>query len=237
MPAPVLIQWMRRVPHARYTNLYGPTEATIASSYHDFDDPPADDKVPVPIGTPCAGEQLLVLDDEMRSCPPGEIGELCIGGVGLSPGYWRDPEKTAAAFVEDPRGQGRLYRTGDLGWLGSDGLLYFSGRADAQIKHRGYRVELGEIEAALNALGTLRECAVVAVATSGFEGTAICCAYAPSGPEVRPPELRSALTRALPPYMLPTRWQALEVLPKNQNGKVDRRAIREAFEAETPGPA
>jgi amino acid adenylation domain-containing protein len=234
MPAPVLLHWMRRVPRARYTNLYGPTEATIASSYHDFDEPPADDKAAVPIGVPCAGEELLVLDEEMQSCRPEEIGELYIGGVGLSPGYWRDPEKTAAAFIEDPRGGGRrLYRTGDLGWRGHDGLFYFAGRADAQIKHRGYRIELGEIEAALNVLGDVRECAVVAVATGGFEGTAICCAFAPARPNLQPPELRSALAASLPTYMLPMRWMSLDALPKNQNGKIDRRAIREGFELET----
>jgi amino acid adenylation domain-containing protein len=233
MPAPVLGEWMRRVPHARFTNLYGPTETTIASSYHDFDGRPVSDTAPIPIGVACAGEELLVMDEDMQPTPPGEIGELYIGGVGLSPGYWQDPERTAAAFVPDPRRAARrLYRTGDLGWLGPDGLFYFSGRADSQIKHRGYRIELGEIEAALNAFKDLRECAVVAVASDGFEGTAICCAYAPAIDGVEPSGLRSALARVLPSYMLPTRWAAFDALPKNQNGKLDRRTLRECFEAQ-----
>jgi amino acid adenylation domain-containing protein len=234
MPIPVLAHWMRRVPHARYTNLYGPTETTIASSYYDVPAVPEDESESLPIGLPCAGEELLVLDEEMRPSPPGELGEILIGGVGLSPGYWRDEDKTRAAFVPDPRHPGeRLYRTGDLGWVDKEGLLRFAGRADSQIKHRGYRIELGEIEAALNAVPGVRECAVVGIDSGGFEATAICCAYAPSAPDVTVPRLRSSLMRSLPAYMLPTRWLVVEQLPKNQNGKIDRRAVRETFVAET----
>lgn len=233
MPTPVLAEWMRRVPHARYTNLYGPTETTIASSYYDVPAVPEVETEPVPIGVACPGERLLVLDDERRPLPPNEIGEIFIAGVGLSPGYWRDAAKSEAAFVPDPGGDGRIYRTGDLGWVGEDGLFGCAGRVDSQIKHRGYRIELGEIESALNALDELRECAVVAVGAEGFEANAICCAYVPGETEVAPPQLRAALARSLPAYMLPTRWQALEALPKNANGKIDRRALRESLEPGT----
>ena len=230
MPTPVLAEWMRRVPGARYTNLYGPTETTIASSYYDVPGVPEDETESLPIGLACAGEELVVFDEERTPLPPGEIGEIHIGGVALSPGYWRDPEKTAAAFREV--GGRRLYATGDLGWVDERGLLRYVGRVDSQIKHRGYRIELGEIEAALNALGELRESAVVAVPTEGFEGTAICCAYVPDRADVTSVTLRRALAGSLPGYMLPSRWREHESLPKNQNGKIDRRALREAFEAE-----
>lgn len=235
-PTPSLRYWMQRLPHVQFTNLYGPTEATIASSYYTLPACPASDDEPVPIGEPCAGEALLVLDGEMKPVPVGEIGDLYIGGVGLSPGYWRDLEKTAAAFVPDPRDpQQRIYRTGDLARLGEDGQVYFLGRADSQIKSRGYRIELGEIETALNALGLLRECAVVAIETGGFEGTLICCAYVPlsatqSG-EVKPVSLRQALSAKLPGYMLPARWLDLARMPKNANGKIDRRQLKEEFQA------
>jgi amino acid adenylation domain-containing protein len=232
MPTPVLAEWMRRVPQASYTNLYGPTEATIASSYYDVPEVPEDESESVPIGVPCAGEDLLVLDDELRRVPPGETGQIYITGVGLSPGYWRDEEKTSAAFVEDPETGARIYATGDLGWVQEDGVFRYVGRVDSQIKHRGYRIELGEIERALDATGELQESAVVAVETEGFEGTTICCAYVARGSEVTPVSLRAALTASLPAYMLPTRWRALDALPKNQNGKIDRRALREAFELE-----
>ncbi len=227
MPTPVLAEWMRRVPHARYTNLYGPTETTIASSYWDVPAVPEDETKPVPIGVACPGERLLVLDEERRPLPRGQIGEIFIAGVGLSPGYWRDAATTEAAFVPDPSSNAQMYRTGDLGWVGEDGLFRCAGRVDSQIKHRGYRIELGEIETALNALGELRECAVVAVETDGFEANVICCAYVPREREVAPSRLRAALARTLPTYMLPTRWLAFDALPTNANGKIDRRALRE----------
>jgi len=240
MPTPALIYFMTRLPHVRFTNLYGPTEATIASSYYTVPAIPASETDPIPIGTPCAGEELLVLDDELNELPTGEIGNLYIGGVGLSPGYWRDEEKTDAAFVQGPRSSPqprRIYRTGDLAHLGEDGLVYFHGRADSQIKSRGYRIELGEIEVALNALGSLREAAVVAVEAEGFEGMAICCAYAPmSGTSIEQQEVAARLREVVPTYMIPTRWQVFDQLPKNVNGKIDRASLKEFF-AESSGEA
>jgi amino acid adenylation domain-containing protein len=235
LPTPILIDWMQRLPHARFTNLYGPTEATIASSFYTVPQLPASETEPIPIGTACDGEELLVLDERLQAVAAGEIGDLYIGGAGLSPGYWRDEEKTQAAFVPDPRATdttARIYRTGDLARVGDDGLVHFLGRADSQIKSRGYRIELGEIETALNALESLRECAVVGVDTGGFEGTAICCAYAPAnGDEVESGAVRRELAAVLPTYMLPSRWLTLDGLPKNVNGKIDRRRLRELFEA------
>jgi amino acid adenylation domain-containing protein len=229
LPTPVLRHWMARLPHAEFTNLYGPTEATIASSYHTFAEPPADDTEPIPIGVPCEGEELLVLDEALEPVAPGEIGDLFIAGVGLSPGYWRDEEKTNAAFLPDPRRpEHRLYRTGDLARVGADGLVYFLGRVDSQIKSRGYRIELGEIEQAVDALDAIRESAVVGCASDGFEGIQIGCAYA-TAEEVRvtPVDLRAQLVATLPRYMLPTRWLELDELPKNANGKIDRPRLRE----------
>jgi len=152
----------------------------------------------------------------------------------LSPGYWRDPEKTRAAFLPDPHDpspSSRLYKTGDLAKVGEDGLVYFIGRADWQIKSRGYRIELGEIEAALGRVRSLAESAVVAIQTDGFEGATICCAYAPlRGAEVQPGLLRKELSQVLPSYMLPARWICLTNLPKNANGKIDRRCLKELFQ-------
>jgi amino acid adenylation domain-containing protein len=241
LPTPTLVTWMQRLPHVTFTNLYGPTEATIASSYHTVAEPPATPTEPIPIGVPCGGEELRVLDEALREVPAGKTGMLYIGGVGLSPGYWRDPEKTAEAFVADPRSPesgARIYRTGDLAQFGEDGLCYFLGRADTQIKSRGYRIELGEIETALNARPELQEAAVVGVDVGGFEGTAICCAYAPlNGREVQPAELRAAVTSVLPSYMIPSRWRAFDQLPKNVNGKIDRKRLKDIFTDELNRPA
>ena len=235
LPTPTLIHWMRRLPHARFTNLYGPTETTIVSSYYTLPQCPADEREPIPIGRACAGEELLILDGQLQPVASGEIGDLYIRGVGLSPGYWRDPDKTRAAFLPHPGGAGpqdRIYKTGDLARRGADGLFYYVGRADTQIKSRGYRIELGEIEAALHALDALCESAVVPVATDGFGEPALACVYVPHrGAEVAPAALRQRLAELLPPYMLPTRWKRLERLPLNPNGKVDRRALRDLLAA------
>ena len=233
LPTATLIHWMERLPHATFTNLYGPTETTIASSYYTVPRRPTGPGDVVPIGVPCAGEELLVLDADLRPVRPGDAGHLYIAGVGLSPGYWGDEERTAAAFLPDPRApesQGRIYRTGDLARVGDDGLVYYLGRVDSQVKSRGYRIELGEVETAVNALPGLRECAVVGLSTGGFEGTAICCAYAlRADAERAPAQLRQELARSLPTYMLPSRWMSIDELPKNANGKVDRNRLRELF--------
>jgi amino acid adenylation domain-containing protein len=239
LPTPSLIYWMKRLPHVRFTNLYGPTEATIASSYYTVPRCPEDERAPIPIGRACAAEELLVLDPTLRPMPPGEIGDLYIRGVGLGPGYWKDPEKTGEVFLPNPLASDpadRLYRTGDLARLGEDGLFYFVGRADSQIKSRGYRIELGEIEAAIATLDCVQESAVVAIPTQGFAGSVICCAYVPTPKtDLSPVRLRHRLSALLPAYMLPSRWMALAALPKNANGKCDRRQLREEFQRhETP---
>ncbi len=238
LPTPVLAHWMRRLPHVTFTNLYGPTEATIASSFFMVPAVPEDETAPVPIGTACPGERLLVLDEELLPVASGETGDLYIGGTGLSPGYWRDEAKTRDAFVRDPSVPGeRLYRTGDLARVDEDGVLYFLGRVDAQIKSRGYRIELGEVEAAVNAIDWIAEAAVVGVPSDGFEGTRIACAYViADGAAVAPAALRARLSTVLPAYMLPLRWLALDELPRNANGKIDRVVLGDLL-AEPAGQA
>lgn len=232
LPTPSLIYWMERLPHVTFTNLYGPTEATIASSHHTVGMVPSSITEPIPIGRACDGEELLVLDAERRPVPDGTVGDLHIAGSGLSPGYWRAPELTASAFGTLPGSPGqRIYRTGDLASRSADGLHWFHGRSDSQIKSRGYRIELGEVETALHAVEGLRDCAVVAVRSDSFEGWSICGAYVlHDGTELTPATIRRALGRAIPGYMVPTRWLALPALPLNDNGKVDRPALRARFE-------
>lgn len=229
LPTPTLARLMERLPHVRLTNLYGPTEATIASSYFTVDRVPAED-ADIPIGRPCSGESLHVLDEALAPVPVGETGHLYIAGAGLSPGYWRDEEKTAQAFLCPENRQDlpeRLYRTGDLAWMDDAGEVRFVGRADTQIKSRGYRIELGEIEAALARIDYVDEAAVLAVDADGFQGMALCCAHAPEG--IDPVTLRAALARHLPAYMLPTRYRGFPRLPVNANGKIDRVLLREIF--------
>lgn len=236
LPTPTLIHWMKRLPHVQFTNLYGPTETTIASSYYTVPVCPDDPRDQVPIGQACEGEELYVLDADLRAVPRGEQGDLYISGEGLSLEYWEDREKSASVFLACDGDRGlsdKIYKTGDLAYQGKDGLFYFLGRIDSQIKSRGYRIELGEIETAMNALGLLKDSAVVGVPTGGFEGTAICCAFVPeSDKEVSPDVIRSNASKLLPSYMLPARWHSFSSLPKTANGKTDRNKLRELFVSE-----
>jgi acyl-coenzyme A synthetase/AMP-(fatty) acid ligase len=170
---------------------------------------------------------------DLQPVPPGVIGDLYIHGVGLSPGYWKNDEKTREAFVYPPGrsdAASRMYRTGDLARLGEDGLVYFIGRADSQVKSRGHRIELGEIETALLTSPELADCTVVALPSDGFEGATICCAFvAARDASPTPASLRRFLKTRLPSYMLPSRWLASERLPTNANGKNDRKALKELF--------
>jgi amino acid adenylation domain-containing protein len=232
-PTPGLIYWMQRLPHVKFTNLYGPTEATIASSYYTVQACPDDDTASIPIGTACAGEELLVLDESLNPLPRGVVGDLYIRGVGLSPGYWKEPAKTEAAFLLYPGGHDRsdrVYKTGDLARLAENGLVYFHGRSDTQVKIRGYRIELGEIEVALQTIPELQESAVVVVESEGFEGAVIACAYvAGSQVQVCPADVKKELGKLLPSYMWPSLWLSMERLPRNASGKVDRPQLQERF--------
>jgi amino acid adenylation domain-containing protein len=226
-PTPALIDCMKRLPHVKFTNWYGPTEATIASSYYDVPECPQDPTESIPIGTACEGEELVLLDERLNPVPPGTVGDLYIRGVGLSPGYWNDLERTRAAFLN---GAGpRMYKTGDLARIDDQGRFHIVGRADSQIKSRGYRIELGEIEGALSTLRLTKEAVVTSIATEGFEGTLICCAFVPSHPGVNASALARRLRELLPFYMLPVRWMAMDRLPRNGSGKVDRKSLKKGF--------
>ena len=207
----------------RLVNAYGPAECTTFSGWYVAKEV-ARDAVSVPIGKPVANTQLYVLDRNMNLEPIGMMGKLYIGGEGLARGYWGRPELTAERFVPDPYGQpgSRLYTSGDLARWMEDGNLEFFGRQDNQIKIRGFRVELGEIEMALLQHGGVRNCAVV-MKTLGSGKQLV--AYV-SG-EAKADELKNYLKAKLPEYMVPGVFVVLPELPLNTNGKVDRRALPE----------
>lgn len=221
--APDLRAWRQAMPDAAYINLYGPTETTVDAAWYrverDFDEDES-----IPIGRACANKELFLLDEELRPVAPGEPGELCIRGTGLAHGYYRDPEKTAAAFIRDPRCPHyprRIYRTGDMA-VERDGLFYFLSRRDGQIKHMGYRIELGEIEVALHG-----QEGVEAAACLFDEGRdRILCVYTGG---VEPMALAKAMRRAVPKYMMPNLYERLEQMPYNGNGKIDRVQLKARF--------
>ncbi|GGZ38474.1 non-ribosomal peptide synthetase [Streptomyces inusitatus] len=209
----------------RLVNLYGPTEAAVDVTA--FDCPPASrgPLARVPIGRPVENTTLYVLGRHGGPQPVGVPGELCIGGVQVARGYLNRPELTAERFVKDPFSPGgRLYRTGDLARLLADGTVEFLGRADGQVKIRGNRVELGEVQNALVALDSIRDAVVVDHRPGGGRGPVL-VAYCTADEDLDPGRLRSALAEVLPGYMIPAHFERLAALPLTPNGKVDRKAL------------
>jgi len=216
-------------------NLYGPTETTVWSSLH----PVRPGQAQVPLGRPIAQTRLYLLDALRQPLLPGAIGEIWIGGADVADGYLDAPELTAERFLPDPfaGGQARMYRTGDLGRRVGDALL-FQGRADDQIKLRGYRIEPGEIEAAALQVAGVRECVAVVRRDPGDDEVLVLYAAARQGAEATLADtLRKALGVALPAYMRPHHVRVLEALPKTPNGKIDRRALPAPGALPAPSPA
>jgi aspartate racemase len=231
---------LEALPGCTLINGYGPTESTTFAACHAIRDLAADASS-VPIGRPIANTQIYLLDAERRWVPPGEIGELYIGGDGLARGYWNRPDLTAESFVESPFDAApgsRLYRTGDLARLSPDGTLEFLGRRDQQIKIQGFRVELAEVEAALQRHPAVSQNVVETRETAG--GGRRLVAYVVLRPEAGScddGDLRNLLQQSLPDYMVPAAFVRLASLPLTANGKVDRRGLpepgRAAIEAES----
>jgi amino acid adenylation domain-containing protein/non-ribosomal peptide synthase protein (TIGR01720 family) len=213
-------------PESVFVNGLGPTESTLALQFFA----PAGtvvDRETVPVGRPVAGTAVLLRNAAGEQAAVYGSGEIEIRGPWLALGYWRRPELTAAAFADGPEG-GRIYRTGDLGrWL-PDGGIEFAGRSDSQVKVRGHRVELGEVEAALNALPGVRE-AVVLAREDRRTGEPRLAAYllAPAGEAADPRWLRQALGERLPEPMIPADFVAVEAWPLTSTGKIDRQALPE----------
>ncbi|WP_410598328.1 non-ribosomal peptide synthase/polyketide synthase [Amycolatopsis sp. lyj-90] len=218
---------------------YGPTETTtFATSFRMA----SADAVPetIPIGTPLTGMRVYVLDEGLRPVPRGALGEICVAGPGLARGYAARPGATADRFVACPFGAPgeRMYRTGDRGRWRADGTLEFAGRADDQLKIRGFRVEPAEVESALSAEPEVAQ-AVVTARTSGGRKHLVAYVVAADGSTVDTDVLRGTLGQTLPDYLVPSAFVVLDALPLNANGKVDRRALPEPrFEsAESGGTA
>ncbi|HWA53674.1 MAG TPA: amino acid adenylation domain-containing protein, partial [Solirubrobacterales bacterium] len=218
-------QALRLLPHVALENLYGPTEASIDVTHWSCT---GDGSREVPIGRPIWRTRAYVLDAGLEPLPVGVVGELYIAGVGLARGYLNRAGLTAERFVADPHGAGgtRMYRTGDLARWRSDGVLEFLGRADAQLKLRGFRIEPGEIEALLLRQAGVSAAAVVARSQGPGGELGLVGYVAPqAGSVVEVGRLRAALAASLPDHMVPSAFVVLDRLPLTANGKLDRRAL------------
>lgn len=221
-------------------NVYGVTEAAISSTVYEITRENLVDGAEIPLGTELPGERIHVLDAALRPLPAGAVGELAISGAGLAEGYVGNPEATAARFVRIEALNGeRVYLTGDLGYRDRDGLLHFLGRRDNQIKLRGYRIELEEVEAAASAVLGGRSCAVVLDREAA--GGPRLVGFLENSDEQRPWDeqaMHIELSRRLPGALVPGRWARLDAMPTLAGGKPNRVALaRLAAQLEPTAPA
>ena len=218
MPNKVLNYWRNKLPDVNYVNLYGPTEITCNCLYYKVDRP-FNDEDALPIGVAFKNTDILLLDGDTLITEPGVKGEICVRGTSLAHGYYNNPEKTAEAFCQNPLNKAYpelIYRTGDLAKYGEDGLIYFVSRKDYQIKHMGHRIELSEVEIAINSLPYI---------------DAGCCIYDKPNEQIVlfyqsanecERDIMKDGTKLLPKYMMPNRFIHFTELPMTKNAKIDR---------------
>ena len=225
MPNKQLNVWRRALPHCRFANLYGPTETDVCTWYPV--DRPFSDQEPLPIGRALPNMRVVLIGEDGR---PAEEGEICVAASGITLGYWNQPALTQAAFLElelTPGFRQRFYRTGDLGRWNDRGELMFQGRKDGQIKLRGNRIELGEVESAARMVeGVRNACALYHAAAREI----VLFAELDEPPSQK--KFQRAMGRYVPQYMVPGRVEFLKALPLTPNKKIDRVTLKKMMEAD-----
>lgn len=225
MPAKHLVEWQNHYPNALFVNLYGPTEITCNCTYHIVDNTKEYDKG-IPIGKPFNNREILLLDENNRLISESSVtGEICVRGSSVAIGYCNNPEQTAKAFVQNPTNTlypDIIYRTGDLAKYDENGDLFFCGRKDFQIKHMGHRIELEEIEKAMECVDEIsRACCVFDERKSKLYGFYI--------GEIDKKELHRRLSERLPVFMVPGALRKADEFPLTKNGKTDRKQLLELY--------
>lgn len=224
-------RWRRGAPAIRIINEYGPTETVVGCSIYTAATNMPWEGATLPIGQAIWNTRLYILDSQLELVPAGLVGELYVGGAGVSRGYWRRPGLTAERFLADPfadQAGARMYRTGDLVRLAPSGDLDYLGRVDEQLKIRGYRIEPGEVEAALKSISGVTSAAVFAVGDADSKRLFACVTGTAT-----PTHCAQALKTMLPAYLLPDRIVLLDALPLTRNGKVDRTRLAAGLAADS----
>ncbi|WFU79763.1 amino acid adenylation domain-containing protein [Bradyrhizobium sp. CIAT3101] len=238
LPVELCRAWFARCPKVPLINAYGASECSDDVSLHRLTKAPATTTTNVPVGAPLPNTQLHVLDANLEPQPIGVVGELCIGGAGVGRGYVNDPAQSRQRFIPDPfaRQQGaRLYRTGDLARRRADGTVECLGRADLQVKVRGYRIELKEIEAALGDHASVRAGIVEPRRDANGDIRLIAHVVARAGSQISASELRDFLKSRLPVHAIPSAFLFLDQVPLNAHGKLDRSALLAPAQQESAG--
>jgi amino acid adenylation domain-containing protein len=227
-PTKHLRQLMLMLPEVRFSNLYGPTETNVCTFYH-VDSVPEDTEETIPIGKACTNIEDLVVDTDGREVTPGEVGELLIRGGVVMKGYWGQPEKTRNGFFRRPafdQFEDLFYRTGDLVQLDQQGNYRYLGRKDRQIKTRGYRVELDEIEVAMLAHSSVHEAAAYPVPDGQGSNLIEAAVIVKDGKALDESALVDHLNQRLPPYAIPVKIDFLPDFPRTSTGKINRRELQ-----------
>ena len=223
MPIKHIKEWIEHLPNATYVNLYGPTEITCNCTYHIVEKKLEYEKQ-IPVGKAFDNEQVFLLDEENKLITDNEkIGEICVKGTALALGYYRDKKQTEDKFIQNPlndRYIDMIYKTGDMGYIGKDDNLYFCGRKDFQIKHQGHRIELEEIDRAMEKIeGIERACCIYKEEKSKIYGFYV--------GKIDKIQLHEQLKKDLPVYMIPNVLKQIEEFPLSKNGKIDRKKLME----------
>jgi len=232
LPVNFIRRWMDQYGDGiKLANLYGPTEASIDVTAHMITQRPGDNQHSIPIGRALPNTTILVLDENMQLCKEGVVGELYIAGVQLARGYFKDQEKTEKAFIKNPFNDipgERIYRTGDLVSCSGEGEIDYRGRMDSQVKIRGFRVELGEIEAVLQSHDAVSEAVVFVDEVSGGDKKIYAIIHTKNKMSDIA-EIRNYASKKLPDYMLPSHLNIVHEIPRNHNGKIDRKKLKSSF--------
>lgn len=225
MPTKQLNYWIKSLDGVKFANLFGPTETTDICTFYVVDREFSNDES-LPIGKHCDNCNVFIVTDDGKEAAPGEEGELYVRSTFMADGYYKNPEKTAEAFVQNPLNNcypERVYKTGDIVKYNDFGELIYISRKDFQIKRMGYRIELGEIEAGANSVDKVKACACI------YDKDVDCLALVYEGKVKDPSIIFEAVKNKVPSYMMPDKFLRIKEMPKNANGKIDRKALQTIY--------